>query len=262
YLTAGTRPAQARLSLAMTINPATVKVGETVPVRLTLRNEGPQDATQIAIRSYCPPGASLLPSLDPSRLSSRVVIPRLAAGAEVQLSGEMKVRFAGTYTLIANVTYFEEQLPPGAAWPEARADYTVQPAFSRLTLLGFTDPPNPRVGDDVTVMYVVKNEGPDPVTGLQLFPKADWRLSFGYRFVDPNPPVPPVPGPFVFGGVLPVGAYTYIRSRYLVKAAGDLVNYFTIKYQDQLIPNGGDHPELYIPIKTLPADVGLSLDAN
>ena len=190
------------------------------------------------------------------------MIPRLAAGAQVQLNGALGVRLAGTFTLIANVTYFEQQLPPGAPWPEARADFTVQPAFSRMTLLGFTDPPNPRVGDDVTVMYVVKNEGPDAVTGLQLFPKADWRLDFGYRFINPNPPAPPVPGPFVFGDVLPVGAYTYLRSRYLVKAAGDLTNYFTVQYQDQLIPDAEDHPELFIPIKTLPADVGLSLDAN
>jgi hypothetical protein len=118
-----TRPAQARLSLAMTIDPATAKVGETLPVRLTVRNEGPQDATQIAIRSYSPPGASLLPALGSSPLASSVVIPRLAAGAEVQLSGAMLVRFAGTFTLIANVTAFEQQLPPGAAWPEARAAF-------------------------------------------------------------------------------------------------------------------------------------------
>jgi hypothetical protein len=262
HLIAQTQAAQARLSLAMTINPATAKAGETLPVRLTVRNEGPHDATQIAIRCYTPPGASFLPSLDPSHLDSVVVIPRLAAGAEVQLSGAMKVRFAGTFTLIANVTYFEQQLPAVAAWPEARADYTVQPAFSRLTLLGFSDPPNPRVGDDVTVMYVVRNDGPDPVTGLQLFTKADSRLDSYSRYLDPNPPVPPVPGPFVFGDVLPAGAYTYLRYRYSVKAAGDLTNYFTVQYQDQLIPGSADHPELYIPIKTLPADVGLSLDAN
>jgi hypothetical protein len=71
-----------------------------------------------------------------------------------------------------------------------------------------------------------------------------------------------VPGPFVFGDVLPVGAYTYLAYRYSVKGAGDLTNYFTVEYQDQLIPDVEDHPELYIPIKTLPADVGLSLDAN
>jgi hypothetical protein len=262
YLTVPTRAAQARLSLTMTINPATAKVGGTLPVLLTVRNEGPQDATQIAIRSYCPPGASLFPSPGPLGLASSVVIPRLAPGTEVQLNGTMMVRLAGTFTLIANVTDFEQQLPPGVAWPEARADYTVQPASSHLTLLGFTDPPNPHVGDDVTVMYVVKNEGPDAVTGLQLFPRADWRLDYAYRFIDPNPPVPPVPGPIVFGDVLPAGAYTYLRGCYLVKAAGDLTNYFTVQYQDQLIPNAADHPELYIPIKTLPADVGLSLDAN
>jgi hypothetical protein len=149
----------------------------------------------------------------------------------------------------------------GAAWPEARVDYTVQPASSRLTLLGFTHPPNPRVGDDVTVMYVVKNNGPDAVTGLKLFTRADSRLDF-YRYTDPNPPVPPVPGPFAFGDVLPPDTYTYQRFRYSVKAAGDLTNYFTVEYQDQLIPNAADHPELSIPIKTLPSDVGLSLDAN
>ncbi|HTD88059.1 MAG TPA: hypothetical protein VK850_15905, partial [Candidatus Binatia bacterium] len=262
YLTVPTRAAQARLSLTMTINPATAKVGGTLPVRVTVRNDGPQDATQIAIRSYCPPTASFLNSADPSPLFSSVVIPRLGPGAQVQLNGTLMVRMAGAFTMIANVTSFEQQLPPGAAWPEARADYTVQQASSRLTLLGFTDPPNPRVGDDVNVMYVVKNEGPDEVTGLRLFTRADSRLDFGYRYIDPNPPAPPVPGPFAFGGVLPVGAYTYQWSRYLVKAAGDLTNYFTIEYQDQLIPNAADHPELSIPIKTLPADVGLSLDAN
>src|SRR4030095_4823987 len=166
-------------------------------------------ATQIAIRSYCPPGASLLSLSGPSGLSSSIVIPRLAAGAEVQLSGALMARLAGTCTLIANVTYFEQQLPPGAAWPEARANYTVQPAFSHLTLFAFTDPPNPRVGDDVNVMYVARNDGPDTCTGLKLFTRADSRLDYYYRFSDPNPPVPPVSGPFEFGDVLPVGAYTY-----------------------------------------------------
>jgi hypothetical protein len=66
----------------------------------------------------------------------------------------------------------------------------------------------------------------------------------------------------VFGDTLPVGAYTYRLSRYLVKAAGDLTNYFTIAYQDQLVAGAADHPELYIPLKTFPADIGLSLDAN
>jgi hypothetical protein len=261
YLTVPTRPAQARLTLAMTIDPVPVKTGEAIPVRLTVRNEGPQDATQIAIRSYLPPGASFLSSFDPLGLDSDIVIPRLAVGAEVQFSGDMMVRFAGTFTLIANVTYFEQQLPPGAPWPETRANYTVQPAFSGLTLLGFTHPQNPRVGDDVTVMYVVKNNGPDTVTGLKLFTRADSRLDI-FRFSDPNPPVPPVPGPFVFGDVLPANTFTYLRYRYSVKAAGDLTNYFTVEYQDQPIPNAADHPELTIPIKALPADVALSLDGN
>jgi uncharacterized repeat protein (TIGR01451 family) len=254
------RAASARLSLAMTIDPAAAKVGETIPVRLTLRNDGPNDATVVAIRSYLPPGASLTAPAEGLDDSS-VVTPRLAAGAQVQLSGAMRVRFSGTFTLIANVTYLEQQLPPGAAWPEARGDFTVQPAFSRISLFAFTDPPNPRVGEDVNVLYVARNDGPDAVTGLKLYTREDSRLAAALT-VDANPPVPPVPGPFVFGDVLPVGAYTYLPFRYSVKAAGDLANYFTVEYQDQLIPNAEDHPELTLPIKTLPADVGLSLDAN
>jgi uncharacterized repeat protein (TIGR01451 family) len=260
-LTTRPRAAEARLSLAMTLNPATAKAGETLPIRLTVRNDGPQEATQIAVRSYLPPGASFVQTTNLSGLNSRVVIPRLAVGAEVQLSAAMFVRFAGTYTLIANVTYFEQHLPPGAAWPEVRSDFTVQPAYSRLTLLAFTDPPNPRVGETVNVDYVVRNDGPDAVTGLDLFTKEDPRLGLSGH-IDPNRPPPPVPGPFVFGDVLPVGAYTYLRYSYSIKAAGDLTNYFTVQYQNQGIPNGADHPELFIPIKTLPADVGLSLDAN
>jgi uncharacterized repeat protein (TIGR01451 family) len=255
------RAAEARVSLAMAVTPGTVKVGEVLSVQLTVRNDGPHEATQIAIRSYNPAGSSFLAALDPLGLASQVLIPRLAAGSEVRLSGTLMVRMAGTFTLIANVSSFEQQLPPGAPWPESRADYTVEPAFSRITLMAFTDPPDPRVGDDVNVMYVARNDGPDTVTGLKLFTREDARLNF-YRFPEPDYPVPPVPGPFVFGEVLPVGAYTYLAARYSVKAAGDLTNYFTVEYQDQLIPEAGDHPELYVPIQTLPADVGLSLDVE
>jgi uncharacterized repeat protein (TIGR01451 family) len=255
------RPAHAQLSLAMTINPATAKIGETIPVRLTLRNDGPDDATQIAVRSYLPPGASFLWTPELSGLNAKTVIPRLAAGAQVQLSAAMFVRFTGTFTLIANVTYFEQQLPTGAAWPEVRSDFTVQTAYSHITLLAFTDPPNPRVGETVTVDYVARNDGPDAVTGLKLFTSEDSRLDL-FGTPDPNHPPPPVQGPFVFGDSLPVGAYTYLSYSYSIKAAGDLTNYFTVQYQDQAIPNAADYPELYVPIKTLPADVGLSLDAN
>jgi uncharacterized repeat protein (TIGR01451 family) len=260
-LTNQTRAAQARLSLAMTINPATAKAGGTIPVRLTLRNDGSNDATQIAIRSYLPPGASFAASTNLPLLDTTVVLPRLAAGAQQELSGPMFVRFSGTFTLIANVTYFEQQLPAGAAWPEVRSDFTVQPAFSHITLLAFTDPPNPRVGEDVSVTYVARNDGPDAVTNLKLYTSEDPRLASS-SVSSPNPPPPPVPGPFVFGDVLPAGAYTYLPYRYTVRAAGDLTNYFAVEYQDQPIPNGADYPELFIPIKTLPADVGLSLDAS
>ncbi len=254
------RAASARLSLVMTINPAAAKAGETIPVRLTLRNDGPNDATRVAIRSYLPPGVSLTVSTN-GLTSSSMVVPRLAPGAQVQLGGAIRGRIPGTFTLIANVTYCEQSLPPGAAWPEARADFEVQPAFSRLSLFAFSDPPNPRVGEDISVMYVARNDGPDAVTGLKLFTREDPRLGVALT-VDPQHPPPPVPGPFVFGDVLPVGAYTYLYIRYAVKAAGDLTNYFTVEYQDQLIPDAEDHPELSLPIKTLPADVGLSLDAN
>ena len=90
------RAASARLSLAMTIDPATAKVGETIPVRLTLRNDGPDDATQVVIRSYAPPGASFIASAD-GLSSSSVVVARLAAGAQVELSGAMRVRIPSTF---------------------------------------------------------------------------------------------------------------------------------------------------------------------
>lgn len=260
-LTIHTRPAQARLSLRMTINPVMAKMGETLPVQVTLRNDGPHDATQVTLRTYLPPGASLLETADPSGLLSSGVIPRLAAGAQVQLNGLMRVRFSGTYTLVANVSSLEQQLPAGAAWPEARADFTVQPAFSKLALLAFTDPPDARVGEVVHVDYVIRNDGPNPVTGVVPFIREDARLTY-YSLGVPNRPPPPVPGPIVFGEVLPVGAYTYVRFDYLIKAAGELQNYFSITSQDQPMPNADDYPELLIPIQTRPADVGLSLDAN
>src|SRR6185369_2022756 len=113
--TTQTRAAHAQLSLAMTINSGTAKAGQTRPVQLTLRNDGPDDATQIEVRSSLPPGACyVLPTNQPP-LDGKDVIPRLAAGAQVQLSGLLFARFDGTFTLIANVTSFEQELPAGAA---------------------------------------------------------------------------------------------------------------------------------------------------
>jgi uncharacterized repeat protein (TIGR01451 family) len=57
-------------TLSMTINPATAKAGETLPVRLTIRNDGPHEATQVVIRSYLPPGASLVQTTNLSGLTS------------------------------------------------------------------------------------------------------------------------------------------------------------------------------------------------
>lgn len=254
------RPAFSQVALALTIDPGIAKVGDTIPVRLTVRNDGPNDATQLAIRTYLPPGTSLTVPAEGLH-SSSLVIPRLAAGTQLQFGGALRARWPGTFPLIANVTSFEQQLPPGTAWPEARGNFTVQPAFARLTLFAFSDPPNPRVGEEVTVTYVARNEGPDTVTGLDLFTRADARLGTPLT-ARANQPPPPLPGPFVFGDVLPVGAYTYQVFQHTVKAAGELTNYFTVEYQDQLVANGGDHPELYLSIKTLPSDIGLSLDAN
>ena len=80
--------------------------------------------------------------------------------------------------------------------------------FSRLTLLA-SPIHRTRASAMTSRSYRCQKRGPDPVTGLELFTWADSRLDFSHRFIDPNPPVPPVPGPFVFGGVPPVGAYTY-----------------------------------------------------
>jgi uncharacterized repeat protein (TIGR01451 family) len=124
------RAATARLSLAMTIDPSTAKVGGWVPVRLTVRNEGPDDATQVILRTYLPPGASLVVP-DKGGLSSSLVIPRLTPGAEMQFVAAMVVLFTGKFTLIANATYLEEQLAQGSAWPEARADFDRRTAFAR-----------------------------------------------------------------------------------------------------------------------------------
>jgi uncharacterized repeat protein (TIGR01451 family) len=66
-LTTHTRAAQAKLSLAMTLDPAAPKAGQTLPVRLTLRNDGTNDATQVIIRSYLPPGAAFAASTNQPR---------------------------------------------------------------------------------------------------------------------------------------------------------------------------------------------------
>lgn len=260
-MTVRPRPAQARLGMTLAINPATAKVGEAVPVRVTLRNDGPDDATQITLRSYLPPGVFLFDVPGLSGLLPTTVIPRLAAGSEIQLGAMLSVHFTGTFTLIANVSYCEEPPPAGVAWPEARVEYSVQPAFSQITLFAFTDPPNPRVGEEVNVVYVAKNEGPDTVTSLNLFMRADPGLGSPRTLVQ-NHPLPPLPGPFVTGDVVPPGAYTYSVFRYSVNKAGDLVNYFAVESQDQAIPNAGDHPILQVPIHAMPSDITLSLAAN
>jgi len=180
-------PQRIDLSLIKTTNRPRPNVGEQVTFTLTLRNAGPDGATQIVVRDLLPTGLTFL-SANPT------------VGTYDPIAGTWSIATLGrdaSATLPLVVTYDEPRLitntaeviaadqsdvdsTPGnnAANEDDKSSITLTPATADLSLTKTASTLSPNFGESVTFTLGVANAGPDAATGVTIVDLLPAELAF------------------------------------------------------------------------------------
>jgi len=177
--------AAADIAVSKTVSNATPNVGDSVTFTITATNNGPSDATGVAITDSLPSGLAFV-SATPSQgtytqASGLWTIGALANAADATLQITATVLMPGALTNTATKTAGNEFDPntgnnAGSAVANAQpsADLQVTKTVSNAT---------PSLGTDVTFTITVHNAGPNDATGVVI----DDALPAGLTFVSSAP---------------------------------------------------------------------------
>jgi uncharacterized repeat protein (TIGR01451 family) len=166
------------LELTLTADPTEVLVGETTDWTVDLINQGPDDATGVAVALACPVELTYVTHggdgiYDPA--SEMWAVGDLDVGASVALVVTTTVDVAGDWTCVAEVTAADQEdadsFPgdgTGDDWDDATVIATTggDGELIDLELLLTADPIELRVGETTTWTVDLVNQGPDDATGV------------------------------------------------------------------------------------------------
>ncbi len=178
-VTAVVPPAIIDLELVKDVAPSAVQVGEETTFTITVVNQGPDDATGVEVTDTLPAGLTYLSDDGSGTYDSATgvwTIGNLAVGASVQLTFDVTVDEAGTFTNVAEVTAANEEdsdsVPAdgvGDDWDDAVVVATVEPpAIIDLELVKDVAPSQVEVGEETVFTITVVNQGPDDATGVEV----------------------------------------------------------------------------------------------
>jgi uncharacterized repeat protein (TIGR01451 family) len=164
---ATTTPQRADLVLAKTVDHSRPNVGDIVTFTVTIRNAGPDDATNVIVNDTIPAGLSLI-SATPSQGSY---------SGGVWTVGTVSPSAAQTLTITAEVispnpqtnTVFvrhSDQFDPNVINNAALA--TVRPQRADLAVAKTVNHPAPNVGDTISFVVTLTNKGPDAATDVSV----------------------------------------------------------------------------------------------
>lgn len=165
----------ADLTLAKTVNTAAPDVGAVVAFTLTLRNAGPNTATNVRVADPLPAGLSFV--------SSSASQGSYAAGPGVWSVGAVASGASATLTINATVTgsspvtntaevAASDQFDPtsrpgnGDADEDDQASVAIVPQLADLAMSKSVDLPNPNIGQTVRFRLTVSNVGPTAARGI------------------------------------------------------------------------------------------------
>jgi uncharacterized repeat protein (TIGR01451 family) len=176
----------ARLALTATATPNPVNNGEVLTYTLTVRNDGPDEATSVHLTDVLPASVGFL-SADLSQGSCTESGGQLACSlgtvgprASASLAITVRPTAVGVITNVASArtATFDPELGDNTA----RVDVTVEPT-ARLTV-ALSDHPDPVVvGETLSYTALVANAGPDPAAAVVLAAE----LPSGLTFVSAEP---------------------------------------------------------------------------
>ena len=162
----GERPT-ADLAVTKAVDDPTPNVGHDVTFTVTLKNDGPDAATSVAVTDALPAGLTFV--------SSAVSQGSYAGGTGVWSVGSLAVGATKTLTVVARVDVPTPLTNTAlvTASDQSDTDPTNNSASAsetpRLSDLGVTQAvsdPTPNVGDTITFTTVLTNNGPDTGTGV------------------------------------------------------------------------------------------------
>jgi uncharacterized repeat protein (TIGR01451 family) len=168
-------PQAADLSLTATVDNATPNVGNQISFTLTLTNNGPSNATGVAVRDVLPGGltyVSSTPTAGAYNPTSGIwTIGPLADKAVATLQIVATVGTAAAITNTAEVSGSDQTDPNstpgnGKAGENDQSTATVTPQQADLSLDKTVDTAAPQVGRNVTFTLTVNNAGPNTATNV------------------------------------------------------------------------------------------------
>jgi uncharacterized repeat protein (TIGR01451 family) len=233
---ATTTPQQADLVLTKTVSNPTPNVNDVISFTVGLRDAGPSTATDVQVTDLLPAGLSFV-SDTPSQGTYNSTTGVWSAGT-VDVAGGLRtlviramVISQNSVTNSATITR-ASQFDPNTGNNTATATETPQQAD--LVLSKSVDNPTPNVGDTITYLVALTDNGPNSATNVQVTDL----LPAGRTFVLATPSqgtYDPVTGLWTVGTVDTAAART-LRIRAQVTSDTSTVNTATITHADQFDP--------------------------
>ena len=186
-------PKVADLSLAKTVSKTNPNVGEDITYTITVKNDGPDAATNVQVKDVLPVGLSFVSSADFTNTSGVLFssnIPTISANGIINLTFLAKVTQAGAILNRAEISksdVYDIDSQPNTGTTDGQddtggvliggqqADLSLKKAVSNST----GTPAAPNVGDVITYTLTVNNAGPSSASGVEVKDL----LPFGLQFI-------------------------------------------------------------------------------
>jgi uncharacterized repeat protein (TIGR01451 family) len=166
---------QIDLELTQTVSTNQVTPGDSVTFTITLVNQGPSDASGVAVSDLLPPGLAYESDLaqqgsfDPA--TGIWTVGSLPVGASVTLEVTAIVATVGIHANTAQVSAANEPDVDSTPANDVAAEDDQASVFVTATLIDLelsksVSNPTPNVGSDVTFTITTRNQGPSAATGV------------------------------------------------------------------------------------------------
>lgn len=166
---------QIDLELTQTVSANQVTPGDSVTFTITVVNQGPSDASGVAVSDLLPPGlvyesdVAQQGAFDPA--TGIWTVGALPVGASVTLDVSAIVATVGIHTNTAQVSAANEPDVDSTPANDVAAEDDQASVFVTATLIDLelsksVSNPTPDLGSDVTFTITTRNEGPSAATGV------------------------------------------------------------------------------------------------
>jgi uncharacterized repeat protein (TIGR01451 family) len=230
----------ADLALIKTVSNPTPNVGDTITFNVILVDSGPFPATNVTVTDVLPSGLTFV-SAAPTQGSYNSgtgvwTVGNLPVSAPQTLQIQARVAFPGPQTNIATISHSDQ---PDTNTTNNSASATETPQLADLGLNKIVSNPTPNVGDTISFMVTLTNNGPDTATNVAVTDL----LPAGVTFISATPSIGTynnTTGAWTVGTVAAGGPQTLTITARVV-SAGAQTNTATISHSDQFDTNSGNN---------------------